>query len=107
MRREVGCAAGDEDVVARLEQADHMRKLGGASPLMMAEGLAVGGDQDGSAGGQRESGVDEGLGEFRSVPQNVAERDMARQVAVEAENREIQIIAPPQERSSLPARAAE
>src|SRR5579863_560715 len=107
MLRQIGGATHDDDVGARLELAECAGQLGRAGALVMAEGFAVGCDEESGAGRQRECGAGEAVGELGAVGETVSERDPARKLAVETEDRQVQISATPDKGPGFAASAAE
>src|SRR5208282_290845 len=69
----------------------------------MAEGFAVGGDEDSRLRGQPERPLDNHVSQPSAVPQDVTEGDLARKVVIEAEDRQPQGATPPQEWSGAAA----
>src|SRR5277367_1316874 len=100
---EVFRAVGDLDALAFGEDRESPRQFGCTGLLMMSERLAIGRDHDGRAFGLRVGHVGEPVRQSPTVGEQVAECDLARELTLETEYRETEIVLPPFEGTDFAA----
>src|SRR5262245_30130590 len=106
MRGEIFATICDDNVASVFQELDRTRQFSRPAAFMMAEGFAVGRDQNGLLREQGECVIHQTCGESLAVTKHVSESDTTRELTIEPKHCQLQAVVLPQEGAAVVSRTA-